>query len=340
MKASAALVKRYDWLRRNRVLNYRSTMLDDRPYMRPEDPRFRAPSMQQPWSGWAILLTINVVVFLLQVIVDPNSLSERMDWFEKSIVGRWFALDSSRISWMLPLQLFTYQFLHGSVIHLLMNGIGLFFIGRALEPAIGRREIVGLYLVSGVLGALFQLGFAAVFPNQFAGPMVGASAGVFGFMGVLARLFPHREVYLLLFFILPIRLKLHWVFWGSFAIAIFSILTAIRTEAGDSVAHAAHLGGLLYGAFYVAKLVRNGGLMRFLPGMPRIRFVSDDPTEGSGATRRRNWRKTRVVDAAEVAEGDFISREVDPILDKISKQGIHSLSERERRILDKARSRM
>ncbi len=191
-------------------------MLDDRPYMRPEDPRFRAPSMQQPWSGWAILLTINVVVFLLQVIVDPNSLSERMDWFEKSIVGRWFALDSSRISWLLPLQLFTYQFLHGSVIHLLMNGIGLFFIGRALEPAIGRREIVALYLVSGVLGALFQLGFAAVFPNQFAGPMVGASAGVFGFMGVLARLFPHREVYLLLFFILPIRLKLHWVFWGKF----------------------------------------------------------------------------------------------------------------------------
>ena len=159
-------------------------------------------------------------------------------------------------------------------------------------------------------------------------------------MGVLARLFPHREVYLLLFFILPIRLKLHWVFWGSFAIAIFSIFTVIRTEAGDSVAHAAHLGGLLYGAFYVAKLVRNGGLMRFLPGMPRIRFISDDPAEGSGATRRRNWRKPKVVDAAEVAEGDFMSREVDPILDKISKQGIHSLSERERRILDKARSRM
>ena len=40
-------------------------MLDDRPYMRPEEPRFRGPSMQQPWTGWAILLTINVVVFLL-----------------------------------------------------------------------------------------------------------------------------------------------------------------------------------------------------------------------------------------------------------------------------------
>jgi len=311
--------------------------------MRPEEPRFRGPSMQQPWSGWTILLTINVVVFLLQVMVDPSSLATHMPRFEKSIVGQWLALDSGQISWLLPMQLFTYQFLHGGVWHLLMNGLGLFFIGRALEPSIGRQEIIGLYLVSGVVGALFQLGFAAVFPAQFAGPMVGASAGVFGFMGVLARLFPYREVYLLLFFVLPIRLKLHWVFWGSFAIAMVSILAAIRTEAGDSVAHAAHLGGLLYGAFYVAKLVRNGGLMRFLPGMPgmpRIRFVSDGSPKGSAATHRRNWRKPRVVDAAEVAEGDFMSREVNPILDKISEQGIQSLTERERKILDKAKSKM
>jgi membrane associated rhomboid family serine protease len=293
--------------------------------------------MQQPWSGWAILLTINVVVFLLQILIDPSSLDTR---FEKSIVGQWLAFDSRNISPLLPMQLFTYQFLHGGVWHLLVNGLGLFFIGRALEQAIGRREIIGLYLVSGVVGALFQLGFAAVFPAQFAVPMVGASGAVFGFMGVLARLFPHREVYLLLFFVLPIRLKLNWVFWGFFAIAIYSILVAIRTEAGDSVAHAAHLGGLLYGAFYVAKLVRNGGLMRFFPGMPRIRFVSDGSPKGSAATHRRNWRKPRVVDAAEVAEGDFMSREVNPILDKISEQGIQSLSERERKILDKARSKM
>ena len=53
-----------------------------------------------------------------------------------------------------------------------------------------------------------------------------------------------------------------------------------------------------------------------------------------------NWRKPKVVDADEVTNEDFISREVDPILDKISKQGIHSLTERERKILEKARSKM
>ena len=312
-------------------------MLDDRPYMRPGGPTFGSSPMQQLWSGWAILLTINVVVFILQVMIDPGSLDSR---FGNSLVGQWFAVDSAQISWLLPMQLITYQFFHGSVFHILVNALGLFFIGRALEPIIGRREIIGLYLVSGVMGAFFQLAFAMILPAHFAGPMVGASGAVFGFLGVLSRLFPQREMFLLLFFVLPVRLKLSWIFWGSFAIAIISIVIEIRSEVSDRTAHGAHLGGLLFGAFYVAALVRNGGLMRFLPGLPKVRFVSGDSANGTEARQRGDWRKPKVVDADEVSGEDFISQEVDPILDKISKQGIHSLTERERKILEKARSKM
>ena len=293
--------------------------------------------MQQPWSGWAILLTINVVVFILQVMIDPGSLDSR---FGNSLVGQWFAVDSEQISLLLPMQLITYQFLHGSVFHILVNALGLFFIGRALEPIIGRREIIGLYLVSGVVGAFFQLAFAMILPAHFAGPMVGASGAVFGFLGVLSRLFPQREMFLLLFFVLPVRLKLSWIFWGSFAIAIISIVIEIRSEVSDRTAHGAHLGGLLFGAFYVAALVRSGGLMRFLPGLPKVRFVSGDSAKGTEVRQRSDWRKPKVVDTDEVSGEDFISQEVDPILDKISKQGIHSLTERERKILEKARSKM
>ena len=312
-------------------------MLDDRPYMRPGGPSFGSSPMQQLWSGWAILLTINVVVFILQVMIDPGSLDSR---FGNSLVGQWFAVDSEQISLLLPMQLITYQFLHGSVFHILVNALGLFFIGRALEPIIGRREIIGLYLVSGVVGAFFQLAFAMILPAHFAGSMVGASGAVFGFLGVLSRLFPQREMFLLLFFVLPVRLKLSWIFWGSFAIAIISIVIEIRSEVSDRTAHGAHLGGLLFGAFYVAALVRSGGLMRFLPGLPKVRFVSGDSAKGTEARQRGDWRKPKVVDADEVSGEDFISQEVDPILDKISKQGIHSLTERERKILEKARSKM
>ena len=312
-------------------------MLDDRPYMRPGGPGFGSSPMQQTWSGWAILLTINVVVFILQVMIDPGSLDSR---FGNSLVGQWFAVDSEQISLLLPMQLITYQFLHGSVFHILVNALGLFFIGRALEPIIGRREIIGLYLVSGVVGAFFQLAFAMILPAHFAGPMVGASGAVFGFLGVLSRLFPQRGMFLLLFFVLPVRLKLSWIFWGSFAIAIISIVIEIRSEVSDRTAHGAHLGGLLFGAFYVAALVRSGGLMRFLPGLPKVRFVSGDSAKGTEVRQRSDWRKPKVVDTDEVSGEDFISQEVDPILDKISKQGIHSLTERERKILEKARSKM
>ncbi len=312
------------------MLSWRLSMLDDRPYMRPEEPRFRAPSMQQPWSGWAILLTINVVVFILQLLFDPN--------YEG--IFAWGILDTSVLSWLTPVQLITYQFLHGNTWHLFINMLMLFFLGRWLEREIGRREMIALYLASGIAGAFVQFGLGLLSPGLFAGPIIGASGAVMGIMGALARLHPQQEVYFLAFFVLPIRMKWNWLFWGTVGLSALWILSAIQHEARDQVAHAAHLGGLFFGAFYVAALVRRGGLMRFLPGMPRIRFVSGDSAKGSGATRRRNWRKPRVVDAAEVVEGDFMSREVDPILDKISKQGIHSLTERERQILDKARSKM
>ena len=315
-------------------------MLDDRPYMRPGGPQFGSSPMQQPWSGWAIMLTINIVVFILQIMVDPDSLA-RSSKFSDSIVAKYLALNTEAITWLLPLQLITYQFVHGGVWHILVNAIGLFFIGRSLEPAIGRREIIGVYLVSGVVGAMFQLGLALILPGHFAGlPVVGASGAVLGFIGVLSRLYPQREVFLLLFFVLPVRLKLNWVFWGSFAIAVSSIVIEFRSDTSDGTAHATHLGGLLFGAFYVAALVRGGGLMRFLPGLPKVRFVSGDSAKGTEARQRGDWRKPKVVDADEVSGEDFISQEVDPILDKISKQGIHSLTERERKILEKARSKM
>ena len=314
-------------------------MLDDRPYMRPEEPQFRSPSFQQPWSGWAILLTINLVVFILQVLVDPASLSTTKA-FNTSYVGNYLALDTADISWLLPFQLFTYQFLHGSVGHLLANGIGLFFVGRILEPVIGRRELIALYLVSGLAGGLLQLLFAIILPAQFAGPMVGASGAVLGFIGVYSRLFPKQEAYFLLFLILPVRMKWNWIFWGILVISIISMLVMIRASNLDNTAHAAHLGGLLYGAFYVAMLVRRGGFLALFSKIPKVRITSDSPSASSGASRRKDWRKPNVVDAAEVTDQDFMSRDVDPILDKISKHGIHSLTEHERKILEKARSKM
>ena len=250
-------------------------------------------------------------------------------------------MPTENISWFLPIQLFTYQFLHGSVGHLLLNGIALFFVGRLLEPVIGRRELIALYLVSGLAGGLFQLLFAIVLPAHFAGPpMIGASGAVFGFIGVYSRMFPRQEAYFLLFLIVPVRMKWKWIFWGACVVSILHMLYTIQTFSSDGTAHAAHLGGLLYGAFFVAFLVRRGGFLRLFSIIPKVKITSDSPSGSSEASSRRDWRKPNIVDAAEVSDQDFMSRDVDPILDKISKHGIHSLTENERKILEKARSKM
>ena len=51
-------------------------------------------------------------------------------------------------------------------------------------------------------------------------------------------------------------------------------------------------------------------------------------------------RATKSSKPPELTEEEFISREVDPILEKISAHGIHSLTEKERKILESARSRL
>ncbi|MCX7887307.1 MAG: hypothetical protein N3B01_08680, partial [Verrucomicrobiae bacterium] len=124
-----------------------------------------------------------------------------------------------------------------------------------------------------------------------------------------ATMFPDREVTLLLFFVLPIRLKAKYLA----LIAVAADLVPVLEGTGGRVAHLAHLGGAALGWFWVRAL----GYGRPLT----VRWVRF-------RTRRR--RSTE----------EFIREEIDPILDKIAKHGIESLTRRERRILEAARRRL
>ena len=137
------------------------------------------------------------------------------------LVGQWLAFDSEPIfHWLLPMQLFTYQFLHGGVWHLLVNGLGsVFYRAGRWSQAIGRREIIGL--VPGQRSEwerCFSWDLQPCFRSQFAGANgwepVRSGVRFHGCAGSIVS--AYREVYLLLFFVLPIRLKLNWVFLGFF----------------------------------------------------------------------------------------------------------------------------
>jgi membrane associated rhomboid family serine protease len=191
------------------------------------------------------------------------------------------------------------MFLHGGFFHLLINMFVLWFFGREVEFFIGPRYFTRLYFIAGLTGAALQMAFCW---NTDAS-VVGASAGVLGCVIAFATMFPDREVTLLLFFIIPVRMKAKFLA----LIAIGFDVVALMSGMDAGVAHLAHLGGAGFGYLYVRHL-GYGKPVR----LPRLR------------------RKPK-------PSGDFISEEVDPILDKISREGMQSLTERERRILESAR---
>src|SRR6185503_12301731 len=152
-------------------------MLADRQYMR----RDNAPAN---WSITIVLLVINVLVFFLE-----NSNGDRTrNWFLE-----YGALSLEGLKRGFIWQFVTFQFLHDGLTHLVFNSLGLYFLGRPLEGMLGRRDFLKLYLFSGVLGGVLQALLGLISP-RFAGPMVGASAGICGLIAAFSLLAPDSQI--------------------------------------------------------------------------------------------------------------------------------------------------
>ncbi len=288
-------------------------MLADRHYMRRNDPPFR-------WSLTIVVLVLNVVIFFLEHAGGVQSRMAFLEYGALSVVGL-----KHGFVW----QFITFQFLHGGMSHLVLNSVGLYFFGRAVEGMLGKREFIKLYLISGVLGGVLQalLGVAA---PQFSGPMVGASAGICGLIAAFAVLAPDSHIYV--FFVLPIRAR-----YLLPAMIILPLILLLSSAEGN-IAHAAHLGGTLGGIAYLKLFYETGRSVFHWPrsrrASPRRELVK------ASAARRSFWQKESSARIDDLPPAEFISREVDPILDKISAHGIQSLTDRERRILEAARAKM
>jgi membrane associated rhomboid family serine protease len=297
-------------------------MLDDRHYMRGP-----SGSVGGQWPLTYILMAVIAACFVVQSFAAVHG--DRSGWIERNL-----ALSLSGLGRGYIWQLLTFQFLHGGLLHLIVNMIVLYFFGRALEEHLGRRRFLRLYLGSGVAGGLLQMLFAAVFPAQFGGGVLGASAGVFGLVAAFATLFPDRTLTLLIFFVLPVSMRARTLLWLSIGLALFGIMIP-----GDGVAHAAHLGGIVAGWGFVRWLVAGSatraGWESSGPSTRRPRVLARTASKD-----RAPWRRSDSAANDDLPPEEFMSREVDPILDKISAHGFQSLTDRERQILEKARAKI
>jgi membrane associated rhomboid family serine protease len=229
--------------------------------------------------------------------------------------------------------------MHASFWHIFFNCWAIYMFGSVVEEMLGARNFLLLTLSSGVVGGLCQLLAALLWPGWFGGAVVGASAGAFGLVAAFATLFPERELFLLLFFIIPVKLRAKTLLLISATLACGGLLFPgwLDFVLGGNVANAAHLGGMLMGWFYVRKIIQGG----WSAGFP-LRPASRPPVIPPAAAPAF-WRSkpaAPVSPAGDLSPDDLLRTQVDPILDKISAHGLNSLTPREREILEKASGRM
>ncbi len=191
-----------------------------------------------------------------------------------SILGLYFPKSES----FRPFQILTHMFMHGGIWHLFFNMYALYIFGQVLEQVWGPKRFLIYYMVCGLGAALvhesviaFEYGklLKALNPEQIQmvldegaaylnqgkvftdqtmqnmqlllnTPTVGASGAIFGVLLAFGVLFPNTQLMLL---IPPIPIKAKYFVLGYGAIELYLAFT----QPGSNIAHAAHLGGMLFG---------------------------------------------------------------------------------------------
>lgn len=207
----------------------------------------------------------------------------------------------------------TFQFMHGSVGHVLFNSLGLFFFGPFVERGLGSLRFLIFYLTCGVGGAAFfvLLAYLGILPAlSMVSSLVGASAGIYGIIIAVAVLAPHLQVTLLF---PPITLTMRQLAFGVIIVAVGVIVFGIGNNEGGE---AGHLGGAIVGYILIRMAPLLGVSTKKTPRRPGRYF---EP----------KIRPRTIVDLRAQSE-------VDAILDKISREGFQSLTDEERDLLHRA----
>lgn len=297
------------------------------------------------------LLVINVLAYLASVVLELRGIS----------LNDWGGLHFFLAPDFHLFQFITYQFLHGSFMHLFFNMFALWMFGGVVENVWGQNKFLFYYILCGVGAGLCQelvqyfnyaneglaayeyvnihgYGQVAVadYLNQWC--TIGASGAVYAILLAFGMTFPEDRIFI---FPLPIPIKAKWFVVGYAAIELFSAMN----QQGDGVAHMAHLGGMLFG-FILIRYWRKypgsnfdmGRGQQFFDNMRRNfdqhrnSRMHAEPQQPRTATREDDME----YNARKKARQD----EIDAILDKIRRSGYDSLTKEEKqKLFDASRER-
>jgi rhomboid family protein len=266
-------------------------------------------SRMSPWVGRLIIANAVVLLLLMTLFTSPNV----MAFLQFSPTG---ALTR-------PWTFVSYMFVHGGLLHLLGNMLMLFVFGSPVEHRMGSRRFILYYLYCGIGAAVFSLGLSGV---MHVGPFIGASGAVLGVGLAFAMFWPDAELFV---FPIPIPIKARTLVTVLVGLDLLGALYF-----NDGIAHLAHVGGVAFGYLFF-KLQANS---RWRPPVP-TRAVERAVLVQSGASEPEQPTPPAPIPHRRRAEADPVTAEVDRVLDKISQEGIASLTPAERQFLDEVAKR-
>jgi membrane associated rhomboid family serine protease len=262
------------------------------------------------------LIIINVVVYLLvnisASVIDLNA--SRLNQSGADTVSDLLALPSNLYHlasrFWTPL---TYMFVHFEIWHLLGNMLWLFFLGRVFCDLLGGARMTGVYIIGGFIGGIVYVIVENMIPGGGYGSLVGASAGV---MAIVVAAAAYSPDYMM--FPFGFAMKLKWLALISF------LLTSVIDLTQNTGGKVSHIGGALFGLIYGMQ-IRNG--KNFMEGFMKIfRYKS-------GKLKVAHTRSSRTSDEVYMENKVNIRKQVDEILDKISRSGYDSLTREEKKFL-------
>lgn len=268
------------------------------------------------------LILINVICFVLPLFL--KTLFYLFNIPSNVMIG-WFELSAEWSDLLFkPWTIFTYSFMHSGFFHLFWNMYLLYFTSRLFLNLFSPRTFFNVYFLGVLLGGLtFMLSYS-VFPAfQYASPiMVGASAGVMAVLIFMATYSPDLEVRIIFF-----NVKLRYL-----GIA-FVLLDVIQIPYGNAGGHLAHLGGAALGYLYVKRLDQGVDI-----GLPFENFTNLvlNLFKKQSKLKTVHKRKASSNSKKKVTTQEVDQSKIDSILDKISKSGYDSLTQKEKDFLFQA----
>ena len=254
------------------------------------------------------IIYLNIIIFLVIKVCTSILFLFEINTIE--LLNKFYLPADINLIKLQPWSIFSFMFIHSSFIHLILNMLWLYFVGNIFLQWLNNKQLIYIYILGGISGGLFFILGYNYFPvlqknieNTLA---LGASASIFAIMMAISIYKPNQKIKIP--FIQKITLKNITIF--------LTIFYVISLSGGNTGGYLAHIGGGLFSFIYIKQLNKNKIFKNIFKNTSKFNEKNSDYIYN----QKRNEK----------------NKQIDIILEKISKSGYNSLSKKEKDILFKS----